>query len=227
MSFDVWWKWFLQRNKYRMSYLVMMWNCVNFQHIYTCCIYDVVVNDKCDFFSKWKRYISAVFLWFFPQHSHIFGDVKILNLRILIVTQPQNEFISQKDIIKHNTSYIICTTQIRNFLMIYAIIWWETHLRWHISCLNPLWPSDTIWQHRSGSTYWLMQWLTTPSHYRNPCWLTFKGFLWHSAESNLAAISQVFMNLICNMYSKIKLLPNLSGINVAYFASRGPFTMTD
>ena len=47
--------------------------------------------------------------------------------------------------------------------------------------LNTLWPSDAIWQCRSGSTlaqimaYCFM----APSHYLNQCWLNIKGVLWH------------------------------------------------
>ena len=51
---------------------------------------------------------------------------------------------------------------------------------------NSLWPSDAIWQHRSGST--LLQvmacCLTAPSHYLKQCWLIIKCVLWHSPEGN-------------------------------------------
>ena len=52
--------------------------------------------------------------------------------------------------------------------------------------LNSLWPSDTIWRQRSGST--LAQamacCLTAPSHYLNQCWLIISGVLWHSSDNN-------------------------------------------
>ena len=50
--------------------------------------------------------------------------------------------------------------------------------------LNSLWPGDTIWQQRSGST--LAQviacWLMAPSHYLNQCWLIISMVQWHSYE---------------------------------------------
>ena len=50
--------------------------------------------------------------------------------------------------------------------------------------INLLWPSDTIWRHRSGSTVaYVMAWcLTTPSHYLNQCWLIISKVQWHSCE---------------------------------------------
>ena len=51
---------------------------------------------------------------------------------------------------------------------------------------NLLWPSDSKWWHRSGSTLaQVMAWCpTAPSHYLNQCWLIIKSVLWHSLESN-------------------------------------------
>ena len=50
--------------------------------------------------------------------------------------------------------------------------------------LTHLWPSDTIWRQRSGST--LAQamacCLTAPSHYLNQCWLIISKVQWHSSE---------------------------------------------
>ena len=48
--------------------------------------------------------------------------------------------------------------------------------------LYTLWPSDTIWRHRSGSTLpQVMAWcLTAPNHYQNLCWLPISEVLWHS-----------------------------------------------
>ena len=50
--------------------------------------------------------------------------------------------------------------------------------------LNSLWPSDTIWRQRSGSTLAQVMacCLTTPSHYLNQCWLIVSKVLWHSSE---------------------------------------------
>ena len=63
---------------------------------------------------------------------------------------------------------------------------------------NSLWPSDTIWWYRSGSTLaQVMAWcLTAPSHYLNQCWLIISkvhlshyhkkiisSALWHPSEA--------------------------------------------
>ena len=49
--------------------------------------------------------------------------------------------------------------------------------------VNSLWPSDTIWWHRSGSTLAqvLACCLTAPSHYLNQCWLIISKASWHSS----------------------------------------------
>ena len=56
-----------------------------------------------------------------------------------------------------------------------------------LTLVNPLWLSDTIWQHRFASTLARIKacCLTAPSHYLNQCWLIIKGALWHSPGSNL------------------------------------------
>ena len=50
---------------------------------------------------------------------------------------------------------------------------------------HPLWPSDAIWWHRSGSTFiQVMPWcLSAPSHCLNQCWLVINGVLWHSFKT--------------------------------------------
>ena len=52
--------------------------------------------------------------------------------------------------------------------------------------LNSLWPSDTIWWQRSGST--LAQviacCLTAPSHYLNQCWLIISEVQWYSYQGH-------------------------------------------
>ena len=55
-----------------------------------------------------------------------------------------------------------------------------------VKCLiNPLWSSDTIWRHKSGST--LVQamacCLMAPSHYLNQCWLIISAVRGHSGVS--------------------------------------------
>ena len=50
--------------------------------------------------------------------------------------------------------------------------------------VNSVWPSDTIWWYRSGSTLSLVMacCLTTPSHYLNQCCLIINETLWYLAE---------------------------------------------
>ena len=69
------------------------------------------------------------------------------------------------------------------------------------SLKDSLWPCDTIWQHKSGSTLaQVMAWcLTAPSHYLNQCWPLINEILWHSSESNCTASAQVI-----NLYHKFK-----------------------
>ena len=52
------------------------------------------------------------------------------------------------------------------------------------SSFNSLWPSDAIWQHRSGSTLAqvMARCLTAPSHHLNQCWLRTSMVRWHSYE---------------------------------------------
>ena len=51
---------------------------------------------------------------------------------------------------------------------------------------NSLWPSDTIWQHKSGSTLAQVMacCLTAQSHYLKQCWLIISKVKWHSSECN-------------------------------------------
>ena len=52
--------------------------------------------------------------------------------------------------------------------------------------INSLWPSDTIWRHRSGSTFVqaMTCCLTAPRHYLNQCWLPIEDVQRHSSENN-------------------------------------------
>ena len=49
---------------------------------------------------------------------------------------------------------------------------------------NSLWPSDTIWRQRSGSTLAQVMacCLTASSHYLNQCWLMISKVLWQPPE---------------------------------------------
>ena len=54
------------------------------------------------------------------------------------------------------------------------------------SLTNSLWPSDTIWRQRSGSTLAQVMacCLTAPSHYLNQCWLIISEVQWQSYKGN-------------------------------------------
>ena len=56
---------------------------------------------------------------------------------------------------------------------------------------NSLWPNDTLWRHRPGST--LAQeitcCLTGSSHYLNQCWLIVSEVLWHSPWCSFTGIA--------------------------------------
>ena len=52
--------------------------------------------------------------------------------------------------------------------------------------VNSLWPGDTIWWHKSGSTLAQVMacCLMAPSHYLNQSWLIIRKVQWHSFECN-------------------------------------------
>ena len=54
--------------------------------------------------------------------------------------------------------------------------------------------------------------LMTPNHYLNQCWLTIKGVLWHSPESNFIGIAQD-INLKNEFEIVWKTFPHLPGAN--------------
>ena len=68
---------------------------------------------------------------------------------------------------------------------------WAGRFFWvrYTSCINLLWPSDAIWQHRSGSTLAQVMacCLKAPSHYLNQCWLIINGILWYSPCNNFTS----------------------------------------
>ena len=82
---------------------------------------------------------------------------------------------------------------------------------WHIceltEIINSLWPSDTIWRHKSGSTLDQVMacCLTAPSHYLNQCWLIISKIQWHSSEYNFTRYTPSIShwNKLENYLSKI------------------------
>ena len=78
-------------------------------------------------------------------------------------------------------------------LSIYEVLWLSHEGKFHRNCsyqsmklFDSLWPSDTIWRHKSWSTLaQVMAWyLMAPSHYLNQCWLIISKVQWHPSESN-------------------------------------------
>ena len=81
--------------------------------------------------------------------------------------------------------------------------------------INTLWPSDAIWQHRSGSTVAQVKaWcLTAPSHYLNQWWLLISEVVWHPSEGNFTASTQdAILKNELEKYT-LRLLPNPPGSN--------------
>ena len=68
--------------------------------------------------------------------------------------------------------------------------------------LNSLWPSDAIWQHRSGSTIAQVMacCLTGSSHYPNQCWLIISKDLWGNLTRDTQTIN--YYNLLSKISSK-------------------------
>ena len=58
------------------------------------------------------------------------------------------------------------------------------HPHWWIYHLNPLWPYNAIWHHRTCQ-HWIACRLTAPSHYLNTCWLITREVLWYLPEGIL------------------------------------------
>ena len=66
------------------------------------------------------------------------------------------------------------------------VVWWGNLWMGHLG-INTLWPSDTIWQCRSGLKLAQVMacCLLAPSHYLNQCCLIIKDDMWHSWGSHL------------------------------------------
>ena len=88
----------------------------------------------------------------------------------------------------------------------------HTHYIYHI--LNSVWPSDTIWWERSGSTLaQVIAWcLMAPSQYLNQCWVPITEVLLHSTEINftVSAPANVLYNELENHNLKIVAMSTMS-----------------
>ena len=76
-----------------------------------------------------------------------------------------------------------------------------------IKYINTLWPSDTIWRQRSGSTLAQVMacCLTAPSHYLDQSWLIICEVQWHSYQFNFTRDASTInhWNPFVNYISKI------------------------
>ena len=81
-------------------------------------------------------------------------------------------------LIMHSFWMSRCSSDIGLTLKCYSIPRVILNIIWSV---NSLWPSDTIWQHKSESTLlWVMVCgLWTPSHYLDQYWLIISEIPWH------------------------------------------------
>ena len=90
-------------------------------------------------------------------------------------------------------------------------------MRYGVSCecFNSLWPSDTIWQHKSGSTLAQVMacCLTAPSHYLNQCWLIISKVQWHSSVDNFTTETSAIYHKDTLKNIHLKFHSNLPGAN--------------
>ena len=87
-------------------------------------------------------------------------------------------------------------------LCLWRATWW-LHTKRHNSfantlelqllCINSLWPSDSIWQQRTGPTVVqvIACCLKAPSHYLNQCWHFINKVQWHSSDGNFTEDTSV------------------------------------
>ena len=103
--------------------------------------------------------------------------------------------------------------------------WWRVHkLQWvntlrpNYTTVNSLWPSDTMWQQRSGSTLAQVMacCLTAPSHYLNQSWQTIIKVLCHSPDVNstFLILSTTSINSDINFFLRKCTWICCSGLNV-------------
>ena len=80
--------------------------------------------------------------------------------------------------------------------------------------VNSLWPTDTIWWHRSVSTLaQIMAWChQAPSPYLTQWWLLISDVLWHSPESNFTVPQQLFYIASLKIIL-LEWLPHIPGAN--------------
>ena len=119
-----------------------------------------------------------------------------------------------------------CPGNVPLYLIFYDFTWLaQAKFNWHNQILvnwddwltinfNSLWPIDTIWWHRSGSTLAQVMacCLMPPSHYLHQCWLIIGKVQLHPA-SEIQEIPQPSITTINWKVTYLKFHSNLSGAN--------------
>ena len=117
--------------------------------------------------------------WFYPCPSQLKHNVMLYMFCLSILLSLCSSLIH----ISHR--HWLCHEYL---LLIIARLWVFLYIVKALE-FNSLWPSDTIWWQRSGST--LVQvmacCLTAPSYYLNHCWLIISKVQWHSPEGNFTS----------------------------------------
>ena len=101
--------------------------------------------------------------------------------------------------------------------MAWGKTFWQLSEKSHwLPFIISLWPSDTIWQHRSGSTLAQVMacCLMAPSHHLTQWWLLICEIFLHSPESNFTVCAQATIQYYKFENSVfLRLLPHLRGVN--------------
>ena len=133
--------------------------------------------------------------WYWPGYADIYQfqqdhqDQDPIEARIICGIRSDREIVSWREITDPITSSVV----IGSFLELGAghqqPWYWPGYLEYYSFStrkMNSLWPSDTIWRHKSRSTLAQVMacCLMAPSHYLNQCWLIIIKVWWHSSEGN-------------------------------------------
>ena len=97
------------------------------------------------------------------------------------------------DLRRHRAHYNVIVVFVQDCQPYWGIYWEHCGVAYgeftvyhnkRVLVFNSLWPCDTKWQHRSGSTLAQVMacCLTAPSHYLNQCWLIISKVEWRSSK---------------------------------------------
>ena len=118
--------------------------------------------------------------WSPSQYKDRLSSYSYFHCKDKPVMIPHYNYNGNPDTGKMPSSYWAATTARRPCVGNWLI--WELRFQ----SVNSLWPSDTIWQHKSGSA--LAQamacCLTAPRHYPYQCWLIISKVQWRPSQSN-------------------------------------------